>query len=266
MKQRSTREWGFAAIAWLMVAMAIVGLSLFAAATQFASTDDPGVWLPALTLLLGPALVIGGASLAIFGWRGRIQNALLLAGYIVGVVLVTFMFVVNIPGMLHGPRSLVLGSTSGTIAEVAERDAAWVELTPAFVDVSQIGTATSSSMDKQGRTTTWVRYVAPIRAAHGERDPGAPANEAVVMYVCDDDEDDVRAAATTPGTVAGRMQRADALEVSAIAKLQLPGGPGVAQCVVPGGRGSFWIIAWVVLMLAVATAGSALMLGSRARG
>ena len=264
MQHRSSRDWVFAAVAWLMFAGAIAGIFTFAAATEDAPADDGGLWAGITALFFGPPLAIGGASLVIFGWRRRIKNAFGLAGWSFGVIVAAFMLLFVSPGFLHGPRYLLMGSARGTLAEVARLDAAWVEITPAFVDTSQIGQATDTSSDSKGRSRTRQSVVAPILTAHGERDPDA-AREPAVLFLCDDDADELRAAARGGGTVAGRMYRPDFLELRAMDEVKRARGTAAPRCVVPGRTGSrFWAIAWILVVLVASTAGSALVRYTRA--
>ncbi len=148
--------------------------------------------------------------------------------------------------MLHAPRYLAYGKLHGTVAEVADKDAASVEITPAFVDIRRIGHGHETSTDSKGRTTTTDRYVSPIVSAAGERDLAQAEREPIVLFLCDSDEDNLREAAARSGPVSGRMHPVvTSAERRAIEKVpNLVRGAGTLQCVVPGGG---WAVIWVLL-------------------
>jgi hypothetical protein len=170
-------------------------------------------------------------------------------------------------GMLHAPRYLAYGKVHGTVAEVADKDAASVEITPAFVDIRRIGHGSETSTDSKGRTTTTHRYVSPIVSAAGERDLAQADREPIVLFLCESDEDDLREAAERSGPVSGRMHPVvTSAERRAIENVpNLVRGAGTPQCVVPGGGWAvFWVVLWILWMLVVSVGGSVLMVAVRA--
>lgn len=262
----SRRDWVFAGIAWLVFAVGALALAILMATTEGAPPSGRLFGLIAV-VMLGPALLIGAASLAVFGVRGRIKNACGLAGLTVGVMVVAMMLMMIRSGMLHAPRYLAYGKLHGTVAEVADKDAASVEITPAFVDIRRIGHGSQSSTDKDGRTSTTHRYVSPIVSASGERDLAQADLEPIVLFLCDSDEDNLREAAERSGPVSGRMHPAvSGAERLAIEKVpNLVRGAGTPQCVVPGGSWAVvWVILWILLMLVISVGGSVLMVAVRA--
>ena len=262
--QLSRREWTFAIISGVIVAIGVLGMSLFAAVSQDAKASDGRFWLALVILLLGPPLLVGATSLLMFGARRRIKNAFGLFGIGVGIQFFAVM-AMNIPGVLHAPRLLALGSARGAPAELANIDAAWVDVTPAFVDLTRTGRATSTHTDSKGHSSTRESAVAPILTAHGELDPSAITDERVELFLCQGDLDDVRAFDRGNGTISGRMQRADFLDLQAMEDAKIAHRADVPKCVVPGrGWGVFWIVLWVLIVLVLVVSGSALLVAVKA--
>lgn len=249
---RAPREWGFAALVFVVFGSAVAMLvSLMALDPQ---GDQPGLWLKVAALFLGPPILLGVVSLVLFGW-GRIKKACGVAGAAFGLTWLAFMATMALPAILHGPRHLLLGTERGTIEQVAGRTAAFVELTPAIVDVSRIGTGVTSTSDKDGRTTTKSRSVAPIVSALGEQDASATAAEEVHFFLCDDADDIRDEAGRGGGTVAGRVELATGLAVTAIRELGTSVRVGPApRCVTPTlgdatTTGRLWVLVFVLDVL-----------------
>lgn len=258
----SRKRWWFFANAWLIFAAGLFGMFLFAARTETATGDDIGFWLLLAAMFLGPPTLIGIVSLALFGATGRIKNTLGVIGCGAGIMVATVMTMAIKPaGMLHGARTIVYGSAAGSPADIAKTDAAWVDVSPAFVDTTRMGAAVSSRTDSKGNRSTRSRAVAPILTALGERDRAASASEQVALFVCLDDVDDVRDAARgNNGTISGRMHRADFLELEAMADARVEKRIETPRCVVPGrGASAFWFVLWILVILAGATGGAALV-------
>ncbi len=261
----SRRDWVFAGVAWLVLAVGALALAILMATTEGAPASGRLFGFIAV-VMLGPALLIGAASLAVFGIRGRVKNACGLAGLTIVVMVVAMMLMMIHSGMLHAPRYLAYGKLFGTVAEVADKNAASVEITPAFVDIRRIGHGLETSTDSEGRTSATHRYVSPIVSASGERDLAQADGEPIVLFLCDSDEDNLRAAAERSGAVSGRMHpvvsRAERLAIENVPNLVR--GPGTPQCVVPGGGWAVvWVLLWILLMLVVSVGGTVLMVAVR---
>lgn len=257
----SRRQWLFFAISWLLFAIAITLLSFFAAATEDASAGDGSLWAGIAALFLGPSLLVAITSLALFGVSRRIKNAFGLVGIGFGLMLLC-VIVVTKPQLLHGPRSFLFGSASGSPAAIAATDAAWVDVSPAFVDTTRLGYATHTTTDNEGRSSTRSSAVAPILTAHGESDPTLLAAERVGLFLCLDDKDDVIAESRGNGTISGRMHRADFLELEAMDDARVTNRIAAPRCVVPGrGASRIWFALWIAVILTGATVGASLVTG-----
>lgn len=254
------RQWLFFGLTWLVFAISIFALFLFGAIADDSNGGSSGFWIGLGVSFIGPALLVAITSLLIFGARKRIKNGFALFGCGVGVMFFATMCIAIKPaGMLYGARTIAFGSASGSPAEIATTDAAWVDIEPAFIDVSRIGYATHTTTDSEGRSSTRRRAVAPILTAHGEADPAAAA-EQVALFVCLSDKDDLRAESMSKGTISGRMFPADMLELQAIDEARVTNRIAHPRCVVPGrGASAFWLAIWILVMLAGATGGAALV-------
>ncbi len=263
----SLARWIFFAITWLIFAAGIFGTFLFVALTETASASDVGFWFLAIGLLLTPPILVAIVSLVIFGATRRIKNTFGVFGCGVGLVFVTIM-AASKPAMLHGARSIVYGTASGSPAKIGATDAAWVDVSPAFVDTTRVGYATYTTTDNEGRSSTRSRAVAPILTAHGEADAATVAAEPAALFIClDDREDVIEAAQNNHGTISGRMARADFLERQAMDDAKITNRVEAPRCVVPGsGASTFWVIVWILIILGGATGGAALVVSVASPG
>jgi hypothetical protein len=255
------RQWVYFAITWVLFVVSIVGLFLFSAVADDSNGGSTNFWIGLVVVLVGPPILVAITSLSLFGAFRRIKNAFALAGCAFGVMFfAVFSIAVRPAGMLHGARSIMLGSAAGSPSEIAATDAAWVDVSPAFVDTTRIGRATHTSTDNEGRSSTRGRAVAPILTAHGEADPALLAAEQVALFVCLDDREDVIEASRGNGTISGRMHRPDWLELQAITDARIEDRTAEPRCVVPGrGASVFWIVLWILVVLVGGTGGAAIV-------
>lgn len=261
---RPIRHWSFALVCGVLLA-AIVSTAIMFAALETGEPSTIGVGTIMLIMFVAPFVLFGGLSLAVLGRRRRIGKSLWVGASGVFVLAMSILVMSILPGFLHGPRHLFLGTVRGTVAEVAARRAAYVEIESAFVDISRIGTGTSTSTDKEGRTRSSSRSVAPIVTAFGEGDAAATAAEEVTLFVAGD-RDDIVEAGRGNGTITGRVAPCEFNELGGIRELgervrvaKLP------RCVVPtiggaGATGLLWLIADILLILVLAFVGAWMLL------
>jgi hypothetical protein len=256
------RQWFYFALTWLTLAAAIFTFFLAVALTETATAKDKHVWITLVGTLVGTPIFVGWLSLRIFGVTDRIKNAFGIAACVLGVMLLVVICIAIKPGgMLYGARTIVYGSASGSPTQIAKTHAAWVDVSPAYVDTTRIGRATSTTTDSKGKSSTRSRAVAPILTAHGESDPSLIAAEEVALFICLSDRGDIlEAARGNDGTISGRMHQADFLELQAMDNASVENRIEEPRCVVPGrGASVFWYVLWILIILAGATGGAALV-------